>query len=96
MRGCAHASGFNCGVKRHLWDTQVPQKEPYCTWEKDIDVDRVKASTDTIYRGYGTKTKKAINRHLPFGLPDSDGDNEVLLAQKNYINWYDKDLRTSL
>tara|TARA_B110000211_G_scaffold234412_1_gene303950 strand:- start:798 stop:1076 length:279 start_codon:yes stop_codon:yes gene_type:complete len=71
-------------------------KEPYCTWEKDIDVDRVKASTDTIYRGYGTKTKKAINRHLPFGLPDSDGDNEVLLAQKNYINWYDKDLRTSL
>lgn len=71
-------------------------KEAYCTWEKNIDHDRVINSTETIYKNYSNKTKAAIKQHLPFGMPSSNGSNETLLAQENYINWYDKDLRVSL
>lgn len=73
-------------------------KEPYCSWKSPISPDRIEVS-DKRLLPIGADASTLIAKLLPNGLPAepaSSDTSEFLLAQPDYLIWYDADLRTPL
>jgi len=76
-------------------------KEAYCTWHKSVTEERINAADALLLSASRPSQREAIkesiDEHLPFGFPvHGAATNEHLLAQPDFLIWYDNDLRTPL
>lgn len=74
------------------------EKEPYCRWHDPIDENRI-ADSDALLLPLESHAATQLSEHLPNGMPSAVSvadPSELLLAQPDYIIWYDMDLRAPL
>ena len=80
---------------------QARGKEPYCTWDHSITEARLEVADSALLSERRPSQRDAIEaaiaEHLPFGMPEYEvGIHEHLLAQPDFLIWYDNDLRAPL
>jgi len=74
-------------------------KERYCNWKDGITEARLGLSETRLYREGDPRVAAAVAEHLPLGLPGGAAPaqhGEHLLAQPQFVIWYDDDLRATL
>ncbi len=73
------------------------EKEPYCNWDDEITFNRITDSDEQMFYRISTDSQNSIKEHIPFGAPSTlTGNNEHMLVNKEYLVWYDDDLRIPL
>lgn len=80
---------------------EARDKEPYCIWKTGITESRLEIADNALLSETKSSDDAAIQaaiaEHLPFGMPTHTAtDSEHLLAQPDFIIWYDNDLRDPL